>query len=126
MDRKLLIVAVAASVACWKGEASVGTCNADTDCGANSTCNTSQHVCEYACPKLCAANEVCLGGACVAQGPEVKQVTAPATWSKRSQPVTVTAVVDGSSGPGDFRQPGLELSKNDPITLGLRDWRKWM
>jgi len=100
MDRKLLIVAVAASVACWKGEASVGLCKADADCGANSTCNQSLHVCQYACAKLCATNEVCLGGACVAQGPEVKQVTAPATWSKRSQPVTVTAVVDGSSGPG--------------------------
>src|SRR5512141_832992 len=99
MDRKLLIVAVAASFACWKGEASVGTCKDDTECGPNSTCN-SLHVCQYACPKLCAANEVCLGGACVAQGPEVKQVVAPTTWSKRSQALTVTAVADGSSGPG--------------------------
>ncbi|HTO99387.1 MAG TPA: hypothetical protein VMK66_20205, partial [Myxococcales bacterium] len=100
MDRKLLIIAVAASFACWKGEASVGKCNVDADCGANSTCNPDLHVCVYACPQLCAVNEVCLGGSCVAQGPEVKQVTAPTTWSKRSQAVTVTAVVDGSKGPG--------------------------
>src|ERR1700693_5056374 len=76
MDRKLLIVAVAASVACWKGEAIVG--------------------------------------ACVAQGPEVKQVTAPTTWSKRSQPVTVTAVVDGSSGPG-IESATLQISGQPDI-----------
>jgi len=115
MDRKLLIVAVAASVACWKGEASVGLCKADADCGANSTCNQSLHVCQYACAKLCATNEVCLGGACVAQGPEVKQVTAPATWSRRSQPVTVTAVVDGSSGPG-IESATLQIAGQADIT----------
>ncbi|MGZ6125832.1 MAG: hypothetical protein ACXWLR_12780, partial [Myxococcales bacterium] len=100
MDRKLLIVAVAASFACWKGEASVGTCSVDADCGLNSNCNPSLHVCQYACPQLCAANEDCENGQCVVKVPEVTQVTPPTAWSKRSQIVRVTAVVDGTGGPG--------------------------
>ena len=69
MTRKLLFVAVALSAACFKGEATVGTCNTSSDCPlTGSTCNTNvtPHVCVYACPQICAATESCVDGQCVA------------------------------------------------------------
>jgi hypothetical protein len=63
----LAITLVAFSLqACFKGDASTGTCTDNSGCATGSTCNLTLHVCEYACPQLCAANEQCVGGACVA------------------------------------------------------------
>src|SRR6184192_1778662 len=56
------------AAACFKGEATVGTCKADADCGTGSTCNTtvSPHVCVYSCPQKCADTDICVSGQCVA------------------------------------------------------------
>ncbi len=63
----LAIILVAVSLqACFKGDASVGTCKANTDCATGSTCNLSLHVCASSCPELCLANQQCLNGTCVA------------------------------------------------------------
>ena len=67
LRNSLAILAVALSLqACFKGDATTGTCAADAECGTGSTCNTSLHVCQYACPQLCGAGQLCVSGQCVA------------------------------------------------------------
>src|SRR5258708_28303839 len=59
-----------ACIACFKGQATIGTCNADSERQAvkpGTTCNTSvtPHICVYSCPQICQPRELCLGGQCV-------------------------------------------------------------
>jgi outer membrane protein assembly factor BamB len=66
----LAALSLIACIACFKGQATIGTCNADSECQAvkpGTTCNTSvtPHICVYSCPQLCQASELCLGGQCV-------------------------------------------------------------
>ena len=66
----LAALSIIACIACFKGQATIGTCNADSECQAvkpGTTCNTSvtPHICVYSCPQLCQASELCLGGQCV-------------------------------------------------------------
>lgn len=80
------------------------TCDASHPC-AIGTCDTKHDppICSLAqgaCFPLCQKYEACLSGKCTPQGPAITAVNAPTTWSRRSDTVKVTAVVDGSQGPG--------------------------
>src|SRR6266478_708685 len=106
MIRKIAVLAPLWCVACYSKGPSLGTCNVAADCTlpdggqlAGVTCNQN-HVCEYACASICAPAEACVNGACELQGPRITNVLAPTAWTSRSLPVTVTAVVDDTGGPG--------------------------
>src|SRR6266850_719979 len=106
MIRKIAVPALLSCLACYSKSPSLGTCNVAADCTlpdggelAGVTCN-SDHVCAYPCATVCAPAEACVNAACELQGPRITSVTAPTTWSPRSQSVTVTAVVDDTGGPG--------------------------
>ena len=100
MNRKIAVLALLWCAACYSGDPSLGNCNSDADCTlAGATCNRN-HQCEYACSHICDLAEACVNGACELQGPKITSASAPATWSLPSQPVTVTAVVDDTGGPG--------------------------
>src|SRR5215813_1471405 len=84
----------------------VGTCTATSNnCVAPAVCKTDHDppICvvpQGACFPACKSNEACINTVCVVQAPGIGTVTAPTTWSKRSQTVAVTAAVDGTGGPG--------------------------
>src|SRR5207237_9303163 len=112
--RQIIVLALLAWAACiYSGDPSLGPCTTATvatDChrldgGAllGATCNDGR--CAYSCGNVCDAAETCDGTACVLVGPRVTSVSAPATWSLPTAPVTVTAVVDdtlktGTTSPG--------------------------
>src|SRR5205085_3074557 len=69
-----------------------GACTNDSQCTSPATCVNS--LCKLPCEPKCGAGEVCLSAKCVQQGPVVKSVTAPTTWSPRIGTLTVTASID--------------------------------
>ena len=99
MRQSIVLFAAAVALACTNPRYS---CSTDANCPQGTKCDTSQNLCVIpgGCSQICKANEACLGANCVAQAPGVTSVTAPTTWSNGSQTVTVTAVVDGTGGPG--------------------------
>src|SRR5712664_1311502 len=108
MIRKIAVLAVLWCAACYSSGPSLGTCNVAADCTlpdggqlAGVTCNQN-HVCAYACSTICAPAEACVNAACELQGPRITSVSAPTTWTQAlpSQPITVTAVIDDTGGPG--------------------------
>ena len=64
--RTLLVLALAATAACFSADPSVGLCKVDADCGANSSCDTGLHVCVSQCSPTCLASQQCVNGACLA------------------------------------------------------------
>src|SRR6267378_1271034 len=108
MIRKIAVLALLWCAACYSSGPSLGTCNVAADCTlpdggqlAGVTCNQN-HVCAYACSTICAPAEACVNAACELQGPRITSVSAPTTWTQAlpSQPITVTAVIDDTGGPG--------------------------
>src|SRR3977135_514121 len=106
MIRKIAVLALLPCLACYSKSPSLGTCNVAADCTlpdggglAGGYCN-SEHVCASPSANVCAPAEACVNAACELQGPRITSVSAPTTWSLRSQQVTVTAVVDDTGGPG--------------------------
>ncbi|HEY6912202.1 MAG TPA: hypothetical protein VI356_22675, partial [Myxococcales bacterium] len=83
-----------------------GPCNDDSQCAAPAACDPGRHVCVLPCEPKCGAGQVCLSARCVQQGPVVRSVAAPATWTRRAGNVTVMATID--SGP-DFKTASAAL-----------------
>src|SRR3954463_8102098 len=71
-----------------------GSCNDDSQCTSPASCDPGRHVCALPCEPKCSVGEVCLSAKCAQQGPIVRTVTAPTTWSRRTGNVTVTASID--------------------------------
>src|SRR5712692_5384431 len=77
-----------------------GPCTADAQCTPPATC--VKNLCTLPCEPKCGPGQLCQGAKCIQQGPIVKSVNAPTTWSARSATtnITVTAVIDDGAGPG--------------------------
>src|SRR5689334_22847193 len=71
-----------------------GSCTDDSQCTAPAACDPGRHVCSLPCEPKCGSGEVCLSAKCVQQGPVVRSVSAPGSWSRRTGTVTVTASID--------------------------------
>src|SRR5690242_265279 len=98
--RHLIVLCAVLGAACVQAKF---PCSKDADCPARTTCDSSGHCAvPGGCEEICAANQACdsTSKTCVAVAPGVGTVTAPTTWSNRSQSVTVTAVIDGTGTPG--------------------------
>src|SRR5436305_13759858 len=66
MNRKAaLLIALSFATACFKGDASGGSCKADTDCVLGANCDPGLHVCVYSCPSLCGTGQECVNGSCI-------------------------------------------------------------
>ena len=74
-----------------------GPCNDDSQCTAPAACDTGRHVCALPCEPKCGVGEVCLSAKCAQQGPVVRSVSAPTTWSRRTGNLTVTASIDSGA-----------------------------
>ncbi|HZX95002.1 MAG TPA: hypothetical protein VFE90_10830, partial [Myxococcales bacterium] len=74
-----------------------GACDTDANCAAPAVCDTGRKVCALPCEPKCGIGEVCQSAKCLQQGPVVKTVSAPTTWTKRAGNVTVTASIDSGA-----------------------------
>ena len=103
---RLLALSLASAAVFGCSVSPLGTCTAtSTNCVAPAVCDTKHDpplcvVPQGACYPGCKTNESCLNAQCVVSSPAVGTITAPTTWSKRSQTVPVTAVIDGTGGAG--------------------------
>src|SRR4051812_37352191 len=96
MSRELAVLAACTMLAACS-VSPAGPCNDDSQCTAPAACDPVRHVCALPCEPKCGGGGVCLSAKCAQQGPVVRSVSAPATWSRRTGTVTVTASIDSGA-----------------------------